>query len=136
MVLAPSDRGSVPVCQRLSGPCGRVARRAPARMRRPGGCAAVCDRETLSPLQRQGALVRVTVLHNAVSDNPTADERDVLVQADVVTAALTALGHEVQRLPCSLDLASARRQLAGQRPDVVFNLVEALGGSDRLVALA
>jgi D-alanine-D-alanine ligase len=80
--------------------------------------------------------VRVTVLHNAVSDTPTADERDVLVQVEVVAAALSALGHEVLRLPCSLDLASAKRQLAEQRPGVVFNLVEALDGSDRLVALA
>jgi D-alanine-D-alanine ligase len=80
--------------------------------------------------------VRVTVLHNAVSDAPTADERDVLVQVETVTAALAALGYEVQRLPCSLDLASAKRHLAEQRPDVVFNLVEALDGSDRLVALA
>lgn len=80
--------------------------------------------------------MRVTVLHNAVADAPTADERDVLVQVEVVAAALDALGHQVQRLPCSLDLASTKRQLAEQRPEVVFNLVEALDGSDRLVALA
>jgi len=80
--------------------------------------------------------VRVTVLHNAVSEAPTADERDVLVQVEVVAAALAALGHEVRRLPCSLDLATAKRQLTEQRPEVVFNLVEALDGSDRLVALA
>ena len=87
-------------------------------------------------LSAKDCAVRVTVLHNGVSDAPTADERDVLVQVEVVAAALVALGHEVQRLPCSLDLATAKRQLVEQRPEVVFNLVEALDGSDRLVALA
>ena len=76
--------------------------------------------------------MRVAVLHNAVSDAPTADESDVLVQAEAVCAALEELGHHVERLPCSLDLAAAARRLRELWPDVVFNLVEALGGSDRL----
>ena len=80
--------------------------------------------------------MRVTVLHNAVSDAPTADERDVLVQVDAVADALAVLGHSTQRLSCTLDLAAVKRQLLEQKPDVVFNLVEALDGSDRLVALA
>src|SRR5207302_3160181 len=72
------------------------------------------------------------VLHNAVSDTPTEDERDVLVQADAVAAALSALTHETQRFACTLDLAALKRHLGETRPDVVFNLVEALDGSDRM----
>lgn len=79
--------------------------------------------------------MRVAVLHNAVGDAPRAEERDVLVQAAAVGDALAALGHQVGNVPCSLDLASLQRQLAAARPDVVFNLVESLAGSDRLVAL-
>jgi len=79
--------------------------------------------------------VRVAILHTAVSDDATADERDVLVQAEAVGAALTALGHEAPRLPCSLDLASMKRQLRELRPDVVFNLVESLEGAERLWSL-
>jgi D-alanine-D-alanine ligase len=79
--------------------------------------------------------VRVAVLHNAVSANPTEDERDVLVQADAVVGGLLALGHEVLRSACTLDLASLKRQLRETRPDVVFNLVEALEGSDRMASV-
>jgi D-alanine-D-alanine ligase len=76
--------------------------------------------------------VRVAVLHNAVSDSPTEDERDVLVQADAVTAGLSALGHEAQRFACTLDLTALKSHLRETHPDVVFNLVEALDGSDRM----
>ncbi|HKB37200.1 MAG TPA: hypothetical protein VKD72_12160, partial [Gemmataceae bacterium] len=79
--------------------------------------------------------MRVVVLHNAVSDNPTEDERDVLVQAEAVVGGLSALGHEVLRSACTLDLASLKRQLRETRPDVVFNLVEALEGSDRMASV-
>ncbi|MBI1917239.1 MAG: D-alanine--D-alanine ligase [Planctomycetes bacterium] len=75
---------------------------------------------------------RVAVLHNAISDSPTEDERDVLVQADAVVDALSALGHGVQRFACTLDLAALKHHLRETRPDVVFNLVEALDGSDRM----
>jgi D-alanine-D-alanine ligase len=80
----------------------------------------------------QGYTVRVTVLHNAVSDAPTEDERDVLVQADAVLAGLDALGHQAERFACTLDLATLKRYLGETRPDIVFNLVEALDGSDRM----
>jgi D-alanine-D-alanine ligase len=80
--------------------------------------------------------VRVVVLHNAVSAQPTPDERDVLVQLDAVSAALSSLGHEAIPLPCDLELNPARQRLAELRPEVVFNLVESLGGQDRLLHLA
>jgi D-alanine-D-alanine ligase len=78
--------------------------------------------------------MHVIILHNAVSDQPTADEADVLVQASAVQDALRTLGHEVSRLPCSLNLEALNQALAEARLDIVFNLVEALGGSDRLMS--
>jgi len=80
--------------------------------------------------------MHVTILYNQPPDDAPADDLDVLVQRDAVAAALTRLGHSVTDVPCSLDLDSAHRQLAASRPDVVFNLVESLGGSDRLMPLA
>ena len=77
----------------------------------------------------------VAILHNAVSADAAPDERDVLVQRDVVNDALRRLGYQVVPLPCSLDLEATRRELLRLRPDVVFNLVEALGGSDWLMFL-
>ena len=80
--------------------------------------------------------MRVIILHNAVAADAPAADRDVLVQAELVGQALAQLGHMWETLPCTLDLESARRQLLELHPDVVFNLVESLGGSDGLNFLA
>lgn len=79
--------------------------------------------------------MRVHVLHNAVAPDAGPDERDVLVQAEAVAAALTAAGHRPTLVACDLDLATLRRRLEADRPEVAFNLVESLGGLDRLLAL-
>jgi D-alanine-D-alanine ligase len=80
--------------------------------------------------------MRVAIVHNAVSDEAPADERDVLVQVEAVRTALGELGHEHHTFPCTLNLAQLRDELSAYTPDVVFNLVEALDGSDRLIGLA
>lgn len=79
--------------------------------------------------------MRVIIFHNAVSCDDSVADRDVLVQADEVAGALTELGHESIRLGCTLDLASAVERLRQLAPDVVFNLVESLAGSDWLSGL-
>jgi D-alanine-D-alanine ligase len=76
--------------------------------------------------------MRVTILHHAVSADDSIADRDVLVQRETVAQALDALGHDYQTIACTLDLADLVAQLDAARPDVVFNLVESLGGSDRL----
>ena len=76
--------------------------------------------------------MRVAVVYNAVGEGAGADERDVLDQLDAVVEALAALGHRVEAIPCDLDLAALERRLAAARPELVFNLVEALAGSERL----
>ena len=87
-------------------------------------------------VQPDGGAPLVAMVHNTVSETASADEADVLVQADAVEQALGALGYRVQRLSCNLDLESHRRQLTELKPLFVFNLVEALGGSDRMIAAA
>lgn len=77
--------------------------------------------------------MRVTIVHNAVADDDAPDERDVLVQAEAVQAALSALGHEPGTLPCTLDLSEVKRRLTDLRPDLVFNIVESLDGKGRLI---
>ena len=77
--------------------------------------------------------MRVTIVHNAVADDDAPDERDVLVQAEAVQAALRALGHEPGTLPCTLDLSEVKRRLTDLRPDLVFNIVESLDGKGRLI---
>lgn len=79
--------------------------------------------------------MRVLLLHNAVSPDASAADRDVLVQAATVGAALAELGHETLLVPCTLDLASAAERMRQLDPDAVFNLVESLDGSDWLAGL-
>jgi D-alanine-D-alanine ligase len=80
--------------------------------------------------------VKVTILHNAVADSDSAAQRDVLVQVAAVENALRSLGHQSARVPCTLNLEIVEEALTSDRPQVVFNLVESLGGSDRLAHLA
>ena len=79
--------------------------------------------------------MRVLILHDRVTAADGPDGRDVLDQAAAVTGALTALGHTVDRLDCDLDLAALTTELRQRQPDLVFNLVESLGGSGRLIHL-
>ncbi len=76
---------------------------------------------------------RAVVLHNAVAADAPPDERDVLAQVEAVTRALEEQGYAVVPLAVDLDLAALDRELARTRPAVVFNLVESLGGSERLM---
>ncbi|MCU0559558.1 MAG: D-alanine--D-alanine ligase [Desulfobacterales bacterium] len=77
--------------------------------------------------------MRVAIVHNAVDDGGAPDERDVLAQADAIRAALEALGHDPAFLPCTLDLCDFKHRLARLRPDRVFNIVESLNGTGRLI---
>ena len=54
----------------------------------------------------------------------------------MIGAALARLGYHAIRLPMTLDLARARRELSEAHPALVFNLVESLAGDDRLCPLA
>ena len=80
--------------------------------------------------------MHVVVLYNVPEQSSAADEQDVLVQRDAVMAALQQLGHNAVSLGCTLNLEITRNELTRLRPDVVFNLVESLAGTDRLMAMA
>ncbi|MCS7303768.1 MAG: GNAT family N-acetyltransferase [Thermoguttaceae bacterium] len=80
--------------------------------------------------------MRVVILYNQVSGSADAAERDVLVQAEAVESALGQLGHEPIRVECTLRLDELQERLAILRPDVVFNLVESLAGSDWMAHVA
>ena len=79
--------------------------------------------------------MQIAILHHAVSAGDGEDQRDVLDQVGCVAQALEALGHQSVSLACTLDLAALRNRLLERRPDVVFNLVESLGGSDWLITV-
>ena len=79
--------------------------------------------------------MKIALVHNRVADQAGPDARDVLVQAEAIEQALAGLGHQAVRLACDLDLEAMRRELTARRPDLVFNLVEDLGGHGRLIHL-
>ncbi len=80
--------------------------------------------------------MKAVILHSEIDACASADEQDVLVQVETVTAALRALGHETQALPFSLDLAAMADRLQRASCDLVFNLVETCAGKGRLIHLA
>lgn len=81
------------------------------------------------------ATLKILILHNVPAPDSTADDFDVYTQRDAIVAALQQLGHHVSSLGCTLNLEQVQRDLQRERPDVVWNLVESLGSTDRLVVL-
>lgn len=76
-------------------------------------------------------MLRIAVLHGATLERP--DEIDTLRTAEAVRGALEALGHAPELVHVGPDL-SALEALATRRPDLVFNLVEAIGGDGAMAA--
>jgi hypothetical protein len=69
---------------------------------------------------------KAIVYFNQLSENPQADELDVLEQADMVEDALNQLGYHVIKLPFSFDLLRAVGEIRKLKPDLIFNLVESI----------
>ncbi len=80
--------------------------------------------------------MKVVVLHSEVPDGAPPDEADVLVQAQAVSEGLSRLGHETEVLTFSFDAKSVMAALQGNKPDVVFNLVESMGGRGQFIHMA
>ncbi|MBI5814278.1 MAG: D-alanine--D-alanine ligase [Nitrospinae bacterium] len=80
--------------------------------------------------------MKITVLHGVIPPDAPPDEQDTLEQLKGVMNALAALGHEAEPLPFSLDLEAAALELKKRNPEAVFNLVDSVNGSGRLIHLA
>jgi D-alanine-D-alanine ligase len=79
--------------------------------------------------------MRIAVIHNAVINKDSPDERDVLIQADSIGQALISLGHKVQTIACGLDLNDLLSRIRKMDAEIVFNLVESLENRGRLIHL-
>ena len=80
--------------------------------------------------------MRLVILHPTIPDDATLEDQDSLVQVEAISQALRRLGHEPVAMGCTLDLDAVRRDLIEAQPEVVFNLVESLLGTDRLQYMA
>jgi D-alanine-D-alanine ligase len=74
--------------------------------------------------------MNILLLHDAVSPTGRPDAQDTLVQATAVREALRELGHRPEVFAVDDDLGALSKRLNAARPDLVFNLVESLAGSD------
>jgi D-alanine-D-alanine ligase len=79
--------------------------------------------------------MRVAFLYNRADEDPAGIAEDDDPARSPVVAALRSLGHDVEPIACTLDMALARESIAQAGPDVAFNRVESLGGSDSLAAV-
>jgi D-alanine-D-alanine ligase len=78
---------------------------------------------------------KIVILHNQVfSNNP--DELDVINQRDLVKTACENLNYEVTCLTVGNNLLADLESVKIEKPDVVFNLVEAAFGIGELIYFA
>jgi D-alanine-D-alanine ligase len=79
--------------------------------------------------------MHIAILHPAISDDASLEDQDTLYQAKAIDESLRRQGHDVRTIACTLDLEQLKKGLTRDRPDVVFNLVESLDGTDSLIGL-
>lgn len=72
--------------------------------------------------------MKILIVYNLPSDKNSADDLDVLAQVDAVKNSLIDLGHLVTSFGINLNLESFQLKLNEFKPDLVFNLVEAING--------
>ncbi len=80
--------------------------------------------------------MKVLVLHSAIAPDAPPEEQDTLIAAEAVEAALAARGHVASRASYVKDRRGLEALLAGNAPDIVFNLVEGVDGLGRLAPQA
>ena len=80
--------------------------------------------------------MKVVILHDEIRPGAREDELDALVQAEAIGAALRGLGHECDAMGLTLDLGAGKDRLKRLAPDLVFNIVESLGGFAQLIHAA
>lgn len=75
---------------------------------------------------------KVVILYNKLSENPQADELDVLTQVNLVADTLKELGYQTSEVQFSFEIDEAINQLKKQDPCFVFNLVESINNKGEL----
>lgn len=78
--------------------------------------------------------MRIAFLYNRAEEDPAQFAEDDDPSRSPVVAALRRIGYDVEPIACTLDLGRVRERIEAFEPDVAFNRVESLGGSDALAA--
>ncbi|MBX3394395.1 MAG: D-alanine--D-alanine ligase [Phycisphaerae bacterium] len=80
--------------------------------------------------------MRILFLHDDIPTDAPPDAVDAVVQAEFIGKVLSQCGIESSRMAFTADLSAMRKRIAAAAPDLVFNLVESVGGAGRLIHLA
>lgn len=80
--------------------------------------------------------MKIAIIHNKIPPNPTFDEIDIIHEAEVVVNAVKQLGHTSVIIQADLNIEQLRQDILNEKPDIIFNIVEALGGSGRFCQCA
>ena len=80
--------------------------------------------------------MRLVVAYTPAGPDAAPQDADGVRQGEFVCRVLSQRGFECTRVPFSLDLRETRERIEAFAPDCVFNLVESVEGSDRLILLA
>ena len=81
--------------------------------------------------------MKITIIFDEPrSGDISPDHEDVLYQVQSVKDTLISMGHECTELAFSSDLEAFGTRIKQETPDLVFNLVESLGGKGSLIHLA
>ena len=72
--------------------------------------------------------MKIAIVHDRIAPDARIDERDALLQAELVAGLLAELGHDSVRLEASADLERLTAQLRAERAELIVNLVESLEG--------
>ncbi len=79
---------------------------------------------------------KAIILINKISEVPTADEIDVLAQAEAIESALLEIGYLSDRVFFDLNLEKVKKELLEKPVDVLFNLVETVDNKGNLIHLS
>ncbi len=77
--------------------------------------------------------MKVLILHNSVDETASLDEKDNLDQLKSISEALVTLGHDVIPLSFLFNIEATISNIRKINPDIIFNLVESVEGSGRLI---
>ncbi len=80
--------------------------------------------------------IKIAILYGAIAADAPMDEQDVLEEVGGVAGVLTRPGLQQVAVPMTMDLKKTAASLRKIKPAFIFNLVESLEGSGRLIYLA
>lgn len=74
--------------------------------------------------------MKVLIVYNIPANENSADDLDVLTQVEAVKKSLIELSHNVVEIGVDLNLELFQQKVKEISPDIVFNLIEALNGTE------